>query len=288
LSNFLQATTEIEEHNARFNRGEVSYSLGHNQYSDLSSTEFKSKLLGKKQMSTEGMNITSVPPSSMPSMPASVDWRKQGIVTPPKSQESCGSCYSFGTLGVIESAIAKSTGKMLDLAEQQVVDCSFHLRGDMNGGCEGGHEVVVMDYVKQNGLVLEDSYRYTSGKSRSHASCQKKSGTFGKNLKYLRVPPNDERALAEAIAQYGTLTMSISGENRDFQMYRGGIYDNPSCSKNVDHLISVVGYGSENGKDFWIVKNSWGATWGENGFGRVRRGVNMCGVVSDASYAVQL
>ncbi|XP_003743816.1 mexicain [Galendromus occidentalis] len=288
LSNFLQATVEIEEHNARYHAGEVSYMLGHNAYSDLSASEFKSKMLGKKRMSMEGRNFTEVPAASMPSIPRSVDWRDKGIVTTPKNQESCGSCYSFGVLGVVESAIAQSTGRIVDLAEQQIVDCSYNYQGEMNSGCNGGHEVVVMDFVSQRGVVLENSYSYRSGQSNHHYSCQKSTGTYGRNLKYREVKPNDEQKLAEAIAQYGTLVMSISGENRDFQMYRGGIYDNPNCSKQVDHVISVVGYGSENGKDFWIVKNSWGTTWGENGFGRVRRGVNMCGVVSDSSWSISV
>lgn len=174
----------------------------------------------------------------------------------------------------------------MDLSEQQVIDCTFQTREDLNGGCNGGHEVVVMDYVSKAGLVSEGEYMYVSGRLEESLKCREKPGSWGKNLKYRRVEKGSEDALAEALATYGTLVISVSGENRDFNFYRGGIYDNPNCSKEVDHLISLVGYGTEEGRDYWIIKNSWGAAWGENGFGRLLRGVNQCGIVSDNSWAV--
>ncbi|OQR76371.1 cathepsin L-like [Tropilaelaps mercedesae] len=288
LNNFLQSTLEIEQHNTRFHRGEVGYELGHNSLSDLTHEEVKTKFLGKKTMNIEGFNFTDVPPMASPFLPRNVDWRTKNIVTKPKNQASCGSCYSFGTVGVIESAIAQKTGELLDLSEQQVIDCSFGARGRMNAGCNGGHELVVMDFVSKKGLNDESAYKYLSGSTKHHSSCKHNSGPHAKGIKYRRIPPNDEDAVMQAIANYGTLVASISGENRDFQLFRGGIYDNPRCPKDVDHVISIVGYGSEDGRDYWIVKNSWGTHWGENGFAKILRGSNQCGIVSDNAWSIYL
>jgi len=282
LNNFLQATIEIEQHNARFHRGEVGYAVGHNRFSDLSNEEINANFLGKISMSLEGFNFTDAPPMAG-ARPDAVDWRTSNIVSPAKDQDQCGSCYAFGTLGVVESAIAQKTGRILDLSEQQVVDCTY----GQNNGCDGGHEVKVMNYVASYGLVTEAEYPYTSGRTEVHSTCKKRSGgTYGKGMKFVRHPRLDEEAIADAVAAHGTLVASISGENTDFQRYTVGIYDNPTCPKRVDHVISIIGYGTEGGRKYWLVKNSWGTDWGKDGFGKVLRGVNQCGIVSDFAYSI--
>eukprot|EP01132_Coremiostelium_polycephalum_P008354 gene8354-10261_t len=173
--------------------------------------------------------------------PASVDWRRQGIVTPAKNQGHCGSGYSFGVVSAVESAIALKTGKRLDLSSTQ-----------------------------------------------RHSPCGVRNGPHGKGLKFRSVSPFNERDLAEAVSKYGPMVVRISGENRDFQLFKGGIYDNPRCPKEVDHVVTIIGFGTENGKDYWLIKNSWGTTWGEGGIGKILRGVNQCGIVSDHSWSVSL
>lgn len=223
---------------------------------------------------------------SVNAIPTSVDWRDKNIITPAKYQDNCGSQYAFAVVAGVESAIAQKTGKLLDLSEQQVIDCSYMIQGSMNNGCYGGHEVVAMDFIAKNGLVIEQDYTYTSGRSQRHNQCKIRTGPYGKGLQYRRVSPGNETALAEAVAQYGPMIVSISGENRDFQLYRGGIYDNPRCPQQVDHVVQLIGYGTENGRDYWLIKNSWGSRWGDGGIGKILRGVNQCGIVSDNSWSI--
>jgi C1A family cysteine protease len=294
----------IEEHN----RQNHTYHLAMNQFGDLTIDEFQTRHTSKMGLAFD--HYSAAPPVLKEkraafdvAAPASVDWRKEGVVTPAKNQGAlppsflpilylcffpgaCDSSYAFGTVSVIESAIALKTGQLLDLSEQQVVDCSINYEQGMNGGCNGGHEVVVMDYVSARGITTEASYPYTSNTTQQHGRCRIGTGTNARGLKMRRIAPLNENKLAEGVAVYGPLVASVSAENRDFLLYRGGIYENKSCPKAVDHVVSVVGYGTENGKPYWIIKNSWGSTWGENGFMKLARGVNMCGIVSDNAWSI--
>jgi len=283
--NFAKTNDYIEEHNARYARGEVEYSLGHNKLSDMTPEEVRAKYLGRIPMSVKDRNITELPNLNLPANTDGKDWRKDGFITTPKDQQLCGSCYAFATVGGVEHAILQSrVGPALDLSEQQIVDCSFG--SGLNNGCKGGHEVNVMDYIKANGVTTESAYPYTSGRSKMHGTCRSRAGTYGKGLKYRSVPANNESGLRNAVANWGPLVVPISGENRDLQLLRDGIYTNRNCPKTIDHVVTIVGFGTEGGVTYWIVKNSWGTTWGVNGFGKLLYGCNMCGLNSDSSYHI--
>lgn len=224
---------------------------------------------------------------SVTAIPDSVDWRGKAV-TSVKNQGSCGSPYAFSAVGAIESALMiKGKGEM-DLSEQQLVDCTYNkLQWNFNFGCNGGDPAQTIQWALQNGLQYESNYPYTSGNTKTHGPCRASTGQVDlSSLKLGSVRANDENALAEALATYGPIAITINGENQEFYNYRGGIYNNPQCSTKINHAALLVGYGVQNGQPYWIIKNNWGSSWGENGFMKLARGYNRCGIVSWSSYYV--
>lgn len=205
-----------------------------------------------------------------------------------KDQGDCGSCYSFAAVAVVESAIAQETQTRLDLSEQQTIDCTFKMDGAVNDSCDGGHEVVILNYISKCGITSESNYFYISGVDGVRRTCRrgKRIAKWGKDLKIRRVPKMNEDELAKAVATFGPLIVSMAGENNDFKHYRGGIYDHASCSKDTNHVAVLVGYGTQGGRRYWLIKNSWGTRWGNKGYGKLLRGVNQCGIVSEDAYSV--
>ncbi|KAF6077188.1 cathepsin H [Phyllostomus discolor] len=216
--------------------------------------------------------------------PTSVDWRKKGrFVSPVKNQGGCGSCWTFSTTGALESAIAIKTGKMLSLSEQQLVDCAQNFN---NHGCQGGLPSQAFEYIRYNkGIMGEDSYPY-EGKDGNCKFQPGKAIAFVKDVANITL--NDEAAMVEAVALYNPVSFAFEVTS-DFMLYRKGIYSSTSCHKTpdkVNHAVLAVGYGEQNGKPYWIVKNSWGPSWGMNGYFLIERGKNMCGLAACASYPI--
>ncbi|TRZ15310.1 hypothetical protein HGM15179_011830 [Zosterops borbonicus] len=278
LRTFLANKRHIEEHNA----GNHSFQMGLNQFSDLTFAEFKKLYLWSEPQNcsaTKGSFLRSSGPS-----PDSIDWRKKGnFVTPVKNQGPCGSCWTFSTTGCLESAIAIATGKLLSLAEQQLVDCAQAFN---NHGCSGGLPSQAFEYILYNkGLMGEDSYPYRA----KNGTCKfqpEKAIAFVKDV--INITQYDEDGMVEAVGKHNPVSFAFEVTS-DFMHYRKGVYSNPRCEHTpdkVNHAVLAVGYGEEDGIPYWIVKNSWGRFWGMQGYFLIERGKNMCGLAACASYPV--
>jgi cathepsin L len=288
--NYLSAT-ESSMREAIFNKNVLyinthnsnpknTYTLGMNQFGDLTNAEFQAKYLVK-------MNATRLGEAFVQGNevdPTEVDWRTKGYVTPIKDQGQCGSCWSFSATGSIEGAHFKSTGKLVSFSEQNLVDCSTK---EGNQGCNGG----LMDYaftyvIKNGGLDTEASYPYTA----RDGACRYSAGSSGGTIsKYVDVTAGSEAALQSALATIGPISVAIDASHNSFQFYKTGIYNEPLCSsKNLDHGVLAVGYGSAGAsKNYWIVKNSWGTSWGNQGYIEMTKDKrNQCGIATAASYPI--
>uniref|UniRef100_A0AAY4D9R3 Cathepsin 12 n=1 Tax=Denticeps clupeoides TaxID=299321 RepID=A0AAY4D9R3_9TELE len=189
----------------------------------------------------------------------------------------CGSCWAFSTTGAIEGQMFKRTGQLVPLSEQNLLDCS---KSYGTYGCNGAWMANAYDYVVNNGLQSSDTYPYTS------VVCP--ITIVARINDYRFIPAGDEQALADAVATIGPITVAVDADHSSFLFYSSGIYEEPMCDpNNLSHAVLLVGYGSEGGRDYWIIKNSWGTGWGEGGYMRmVRNGSNTCGIASYALYPV--
>jgi C1A family cysteine protease len=275
----------IDTHNSK----NLSYTLGHNEFSDLSQDEFKTRMGFKLKKNTflrtaknRAMKLNMVHKVSLGSNPDAVDWVSKGAVTAVKNQGSCGSCWSFSSTGAIEGAYAISSGSLVSLSEQQLVSCDT-----TDNGCGGGMMDNAFTWVKKNGgLCTESSYPYESS-SGSAPSCVTSSCSKAVTITgHTDVAENDESALEDAVAQQ-PVSVAIEADQSVFQLYESGVLKDSSCGTALDHGVLVVGYGTDSGTKYWKVKNSWGSTWGEEGYIRMEKdtgGSGMCGVASIPSY----
>merc|ERR1711907_81058 len=187
-------------------------------------------------------------------------------------------CWSFSTTGAVEGAYQIASGQLVSLSEQDLVDCNTV---DDNG-CKGGLMDNAFQFISQNGgICSEAEYPYKAQQGTCQKDCKKVVTISG----YEDVPKNDEKSLQYAAAK-GPVSIAIEADKIAFQFYKGGVLDNSACGTSLDHGVLLVGYGTDatTGKDFWKVKNSWGTSWGEDGFIRMVRGKNQCGIASQASY----
>lgn len=265
----------ITEHNSR-NKDLV---LKMNHFGDMTSTEFGSKMNGL--LSHKQSNGSSFLAPSNLVAPDTVDWRTEGYVTPVKNQGQCGSCWAFSTTGSLEGQHFRKTGKLVSLSEQNLVDCSTSFG---NNGCQGGLMDNAFKYIKSNdGIDTEASYPYEG----QNEQCRFKKNTVGADdTGFVDIPEGDEDALKKAIASVGPVSVAIDASHFSFQFYHKGVYDEAKCSSvALDHGVLAVGYGTEDGSDYWLVKNSWGPGWGLSGYIHMSRNKNnQCGIASKASY----
>jgi len=283
---FKKNIVQIEQHNLRYNQGHESYTKGINQFSDLTEEEIRRTYLGYKAGSKFNETGSARLHQRIGTrVPASIDWRTKGVVTPVKDQGSCGSCWAFSTTGVLEGQHALATKKLVSLSEQNLVDCTKE-RG--NYGCEGGWPFDSYEYIIRfsSGLDTEAAYPY-KGVDQTCAYDPTKVGATATAFSVL--PPNDETCLQEAVATVGPISVCINA-NGNFMGYSGGVFDDPTCTSDfdsIDHCVLAVGYGTDqkSGKDYWLVKNSWNKSWGEQGYIKmVRNKKNQCAISTLASY----
>ena len=218
------------------------------------------------------------------SPPESWDWRKRGVVTTVKNQGKCGSCWSFSAAGALEGAWAISTSLLYNFSEQQLMDCS---RRYGNMACNGGLMDKAFEYAIDAGMCkLEDVPYHAESEicTQTVKDCQK----VAHFNQCFNIPANNERLLREAVYR-SPVAVSIEADTKTFQFYKGGILDSSNCGTTLDHGVLAVGYGEEDGKKYWIVKNSWGEDWGEYGYIRIGRSDSedsegVCGIAKDASF----
>jgi len=275
---FKANLNRVLEHNAKG----LNYTMGMNQFGDMTATEFKAKMTGVKPINNyhqrKANSLTAEELSSVETAVA-LDWRSRNAVTPVKNQGQCGSCWSFSTTGSVEGAWAIAKKQLVSLSEQQLVDCAGSTG---NAGCNGGLMDQAFEWIIQNGgICTENDYPYTA----QDGTCQTTCKNAVKISSYKDVAPNDEEnALLKAV-NLGPVSIAIEADQSGFQFYSGGVFDG-QCGTQLDHGVLVVGYGTDGGKPYWIVKNSWGASWGDNGYIRLVRNKNECGIALQPSLPV--
>jgi len=207
-------------------------------------------------------------------LPQSVDWREFGAVTEVKNQGICGACWAFSTTGSIEGAKAIATNELVSLSEQQLLDCD-----NKDDGCEGGMMMSAFEYDERTaGLCSEEAYSYIGKKNKK---CLSNKCTAVPNTKvkfYVKLRPSDNNSLLSLVARQ-PVSVAIQAGQPSFQFYESGVFSNDECGKDgdVDHGVLVVGYGTDEdtNMDYYLVKNSWGSQWGEEGYVRIERNLNM-------------
>ncbi len=282
LTNWQANMKFVEGHNTYADK--FGYTLAMNEYADLSSAEFSQIYNGYRMELKPQNNDTKIyEPDWSVEVPSSVDWRQKGAVSEIKNQGQCGSCWSFSATGSMEGQHFLKAGRMVSLSEQNLIDCSGSYG---NNGCNGG----IMDYafryvIANRGDDTESSYPYLARQTSCRFNPSYVGGTISSYSDIRRYSEND---LMNAVGNIGPISVAIDASHSSFQMYHSGVYNEPSCSSTrLDHGVLVVGYGTYNGQDYWLVKNSWGTGWGMNGYIMMSRNRNnQCGVATQASYPI--
>jgi cathepsin L len=273
----------VQEHNIEADLGVHTFWLGMNAYADMTVDEFVKVMNGynmtmRGQRTQDRHTFMSNPNVKLPD---TVDWRKEGYVTPIKDQGQCGSCWAFSSTGSLEGQTFKKTGKLPSLSEQNLVDCSTK-QGNM--GCNGGLMDQAFEYIKvNNGIDTEASYPY---EAVDHACRFKAADVGATDTGFTDIKAGSEAALQEAVATVGPISVAIDASHSSFQLYKRGVYNEKRCSATqLDHGVLAVGYGVEGSDDYWLVKNSWGTSWGTEGYIMMSRNKkNQCGIATAASY----
>ncbi|KAG6585563.1 Cysteine protease RD19A, partial [Cucurbita argyrosperma subsp. sororia] len=263
---------------------------GVTQFSDLTEDEFRKNFVGvnRLRLPADAQKAPILPTDNLAS---DFDWRDHGAVTPVKNQGSCGSCWSFSAVGALEGANFLSTGQLVSLSEQQLVDCDHECdpeeAGACDAGCNGGLMNSAFEYIlKAGGLEREEDYPYT-GKDRG--PCKFQNAKIAASVSNFSVISLDADQIAANLLKNGPLAIGINAAF--MQTYMKGVSCPYICSKrNLNHGVLLVGYGSAGyapirfkEKPYWIIKNSWGENWGENGYYLICKGKNICGVESMVS-----
>ncbi|KAH1232280.1 Thiol protease aleurain-like [Glycine max] len=266
---------EIFSQNLRFirshNKKRLPYTLSVNHFADWTWEEFKRHRLGAAQNCSATLNGNHKLTDAV--LPPTKDWRKEGIVSSVKDQGSCGSCWTFSTTGALEAAYAQAFGKSISLSEQQLVDCAGPFN---NFGCHGGLPSQAFEYIKYNGgLETEEAYPYTGKDGVCKFSAENVAVQV---LDSVNITLGAEDELKHAVAFVRPVSVAFQVVN-GFHFYENGVFTSDTCgstSQDVNHAVLAVGYGVENGVPYWLIKNSWGESWGENGYFKMELGKNMC------------
>jgi len=258
--------------------------FGINKFTDLTAEEFRRLYLNPKPFEKPKNHYVApkIPEDIVEDIPDSFDWRQKGAVTAVKNQGECGSCWAFSATGNIEGQWFLARNSLVGLSEQNLVDCDheciiYQNQTSCDAGCEGGLQPNAYDYViKNKGIDTETSYPYLGQDS----NCVFKPTNVGAKISNWTFISQDEDQMAAYLVAHGPLAIAADAE--EWQFYLFGIFTLP-CGTDLDHGILIVGYGEEvdifdQKVPFWIVKNSWGADWGENGYIRIQRGTGECGL----------
>lgn len=287
LQIFVDNLATIERHNEMFNTGNATFRMGINQFADMTIEEFTflNEVVNESKVIPDdfSFNPTTFTASDDFEAPESFDWRDCGALPRVRDQMGCGSCYAIATVAAVESQIFIKTNKLSELSVQEIVDCA----GDnQTTGCDGGFELSVFEYVHEHGeLSLSSDYNYEGAQGVCKSEELPKVSI---NLtSYVELEPCDEELLKIAIAQVGPIVVSLDINHESFMRYSSGTYFEPDCTRHTNHVVLLVGYGSENAEDFWVIQNSFGVKWGEEGFMKLARNRDShCGVAIEAMYPI--
>jgi cathepsin L len=271
---FIQNLQMIREHNEA---AQHSYTLAMNKFGDLTFDEFHTKYTGYRGVRNQYIRSQNYADLSDVKVADSVDWVAAGAVTGVKDQGQCGSCWAFSSTGSLEGAWFVAKGQLISLSEQELMDCS---KSEGNGSCEGGWMDSAFEYVIQNkGICTEASYPYLM---QDESTCNTCTNVVSISS-YSDVAQTEADLLAAVNKQ--PVSVAIEADQQAFQFYSSGVLTG-TCGQSLDHGVLVVGYGTLDGTDYWKVKNSWGTTWGMNGYVLIERGIDQCGIHNAASFPV--
>ncbi|XP_053561461.1 cathepsin K [Bombina bombina] len=270
----------ITLHNQEYSQGLHTYELAMNHLGDLTREEVVKMYTGLKVPTNRRPNNFTFDENKEPTaLPDSIDYRKKGYVTPVRNQGSCGSCWAFSSVGALEGQLKKTTGKLVVLSPQNLVDCVKE-----NDGCGGGYMTIAFEYVKENGGIdSEKAYPYIG----EDEECKyDPAGKAAKCKSYKNVTEGSEKALKKAVATVGPVSVGIDASQSTFQFYSKGVYYDKNCdAEAINHAVLAVGYGIQKKSKYWLVKNSWGTEWGNKGYILMARDKNnACGIANLASY----
>ncbi|XP_053497664.1 procathepsin L isoform X3 [Ictalurus furcatus] len=273
-----QNVVEVMKHN----KGHHSFTMGTNHLSDMTAEEINAKLNGLRMENVlldTNKNFKLLSDSPVPDR---LDWTEKGLVSPVQNQGMCGSCWAFSAAGALEAQMVKKMGRMVPLSAQNLVDCSVK---EGNHGCKGGFMTKAFNYVIHNkGIDSDAFYPYQHKEGLCRYSPQGRAGSCSS---FQILPQVNESVLLNTVALIGPVSVGINAKLASFHRYRSGIYTDPLCDpRTVNHAVLVVGYGTEGGQDYWLVKNSWGTAWGEKGYVRMARNRNECGIANFAVFPV--
>ena len=317
-SNWVENHKYIVEMNSR----NLTYKLGHNEFSGMNSQEFKEHFVLSNHYTGFIDNIKKIRKDvnevrcivdcihedenniekitcvkgclnekELLGAPESVNWVEKGAVTPVKNQGQCGSCWSFSTTGALEGAYFIKNKKLLSFSEQELVDCDNLKNGGKDHGCNGGLMDNAFKWIEKNGgLCLEKDYQYVSGETKTAETCQQSCSQVEGSVivDYCDVPASSDEDMMYALSKQ-PVSVAIQADQKDFQLYKSGVFTG-ECGTKLDHGVLLVGYGSEENGDYYLLKNSWGETWGDDGYIKLGRGSEFnsgngqCGVLMQGSY----
>jgi len=264
----------VEKHNALYEAGETTYTMALYEWSDWTQEEFAERKLGYKEPENFN-NLPIVKFETRSGNPSHLDFREEGKVTPVKNQGQCGTCWAFSATGALEGMWKKERGDLLSMSEQQMVDCG-------EGSCANGGYMYDAWETVRDGIESEATYPYEA----RDASCRANSNNFvATNSGDIRVGKS-ESALEDALVQTDYPISVVVAAHSSFQHYSGGVFSDPSCQyQQLNHAVLAVGY-QKSGTSYWIVKNSWGSSWGDQGYINMKIGENSCGIANNPMFPV--
>ncbi|GCC37076.1 hypothetical protein chiPu_0015576 [Chiloscyllium punctatum] len=283
---WLENLEAIAAHNARENS---TYEMAMNEFGDLTPAEFvqlytDATMYEMANYTDEAFSDIELEEleevNKVKHIPKVMDWRQMGYVRDVKNQGSCLSCYAFAAVGAVEGQLAKQKKQYVDLSTQNIIDCSSEFK---NYGCNGGLPYRAFKYMKKYGIESDQSYPY---QAKQNDQCSFSSAKSVVTIKgFQRCKNIDEKSLAALVAGVGPVSVLVYSSLNSWRFYKSGIFDDADCNnKRVDHAVVLIGYVNVPSSSYWIIKNSWGTSWGEKGYMRIIKGKNMCSINYCASF----